>query len=199
MSYKSENVSDRACGTSASRPDRRLGGHRCRVPWFALILVLSPSGWQLGPLGHRRAAARKPNGSASYVGAGQRAEPADSFGKPPEWRHSPSPTKSFPSAAVGGAVQSAPGCTGGQLLVADGLAVQSLPEEGKGPCRQNTPPPTGSPRCVLTWRQADLLHPYDVIERWSNREPSALHLDDPEHHLEELALVTVAAEWLTRW
>jgi hypothetical protein len=52
---------------------------------------------------------------------------------------------------------------------------------------------------ILTWRQADLLSPYDAIERWRTLAPAALHLDEPEHHLEELALMTVAAQWLTRW
>jgi hypothetical protein len=41
--------------------------------------------------------------------------------------------------------------------------------------------------------------PYDVIDQWRKHEPAALHETEPEHHLEELALSTVAAEWLTRW
>jgi hypothetical protein len=52
---------------------------------------------------------------------------------------------------------------------------------------------------VLTWREADLLSPHDVIDRWRHHESAALHESEPEHHLEELALMTVAAEWLTRW
>jgi len=52
---------------------------------------------------------------------------------------------------------------------------------------------------VLTWQQADALMPYDVIDRWREHEPAALHENEPEHNLEELALMTVAAEWLTRW
>ena len=52
---------------------------------------------------------------------------------------------------------------------------------------------------VLTRRQADLLPVYDVVGRWLHREPAFLHEHEPEHHLEELALMTVAAEWLTRW
>jgi hypothetical protein len=52
---------------------------------------------------------------------------------------------------------------------------------------------------VLTRRQADLLPVYDVVGRWLHREPTFLHEHEPEHHLEELALMTVAAEWLTRW
>jgi hypothetical protein len=56
-----------------------------------------------------------------------------------------------------------------------------------------------SPERVLTRRQADLLPVYDVVGRWLHREPAFLHEHEPEHHLEELALMTVAAEWLTRW
>ena len=52
---------------------------------------------------------------------------------------------------------------------------------------------------VLTRRQADLLPMYDVVGRWLHREPAFLHEHEPEHHLEELALMTVSAEWLTRW
>jgi hypothetical protein len=52
---------------------------------------------------------------------------------------------------------------------------------------------------VLTWQQADLLSPHEALERWRNHEPAALHEHEPEHHLEELALMTVSAEWLTRW
>ncbi len=52
---------------------------------------------------------------------------------------------------------------------------------------------------VLTRRQADQLRVYEVVERWLHQEPAFLHEDGPEHHLEELALMTVAAEWLTRW
>jgi hypothetical protein len=40
---------------------------------------------------------------------------------------------------------------------------------------------------------------YDAVGRWLHREPDFLHEREPEHHLEELALMTVAAEWLTRW
>jgi hypothetical protein len=32
-----------------------------------------------------------------------------------------------------------------------------------------------------------------------HREPPFLDECEPEHHLEELTLMTVAAEWLTRW
>jgi hypothetical protein len=52
---------------------------------------------------------------------------------------------------------------------------------------------------VLTRRQADLLAVYDAVGRWLHREPAFLHEHEPEHHLEELALMTVSAEWLTRW
>jgi hypothetical protein len=52
---------------------------------------------------------------------------------------------------------------------------------------------------VLTWRQADLLSPYDAIERWRTLEPAVLHPEEPEYHLEDLALMTVSAQWLTRW
>ena len=38
-----------------------------------------------------------------------------------------------------------------------------------------------------------------MVGRWLHREPAFLHEHEPEHHLEELALMTVAAEWLTRW
>jgi hypothetical protein len=51
---------------------------------------------------------------------------------------------------------------------------------------------------VLTWQEAAHLEPYEAIDRWRNREPG-FHATDPENHLEELALMTVAAEWLTRW
>ena len=52
---------------------------------------------------------------------------------------------------------------------------------------------------MLTRRQADLLPGYDVVGRWLHWEPAFLREHEPEHHLEELALMTVAAEWLTRW
>lgn len=52
---------------------------------------------------------------------------------------------------------------------------------------------------VLTWRQADLLSPHDAIERWRHLAPAVLHPDEPEYHLEDLALMTVSAQWLTRW
>ena len=55
------------------------------------------------------------------------------------------------------------------------------------------------PEQVLTRRQADLLPVYEVVGRWLHREPAFLHEHESEHHLEELALMTVAAEWLTRW
>ena len=58
---------------------------------------------------------------------------------------------------------------------------------------------TQSTERVLTRRDADLLPVYEVVDRWLHREPAFLHEDEPEHHLEELALMTVAAEWLTRW
>jgi hypothetical protein len=51
---------------------------------------------------------------------------------------------------------------------------------------------------MLARRQADLLPVHDVVGRWLHREPAFLHEHEPEHHLEELALMT-AAEWLTRW
>jgi len=58
---------------------------------------------------------------------------------------------------------------------------------------------TNSAERVLTRRQADLLPVYDVVGRWLHREPAFLHEHEPEQHLDELALMTVAAEWLTRW
>jgi hypothetical protein len=62
-----------------------------------------------------------------------------------------------------------------------------------------TPATDASSTRVLTCMEADRLSPHDVIDRRRRHEPAALHLDEPEHHLEELALMTVAAEWLTRW
>jgi hypothetical protein len=50
---------------------------------------------------------------------------------------------------------------------------------------------------VLTRQEAAHLDPYEAIDRWRNREPG-FHETAPEYHLEELALMTVAAEWLTR-
>ena len=50
-----------------------------------------------------------------------------------------------------------------------------------------------SPERVPTRRPADLLPVYDVVGRWLHREPAFLHEHEPEHHLEELALMTVAA------
>lgn len=52
---------------------------------------------------------------------------------------------------------------------------------------------------ILTRRDADQLSVYEAVSRWLNREPSFMHDDDPEHHLEELTLMTMTAEWLTRW
>jgi hypothetical protein len=52
---------------------------------------------------------------------------------------------------------------------------------------------------TLTRRQADLLPMYEVVGRWLHREPAFLHEHQPEHHLEEPALMTVSAKWLTRW
>jgi hypothetical protein len=52
---------------------------------------------------------------------------------------------------------------------------------------------------VLTWRQADLLSPYDAILRWRTLAPAALHSDEPEQHLEDLALMNAALQRLTRW
>lgn len=52
---------------------------------------------------------------------------------------------------------------------------------------------------VLTLKQADSLKPYDAFDRWRRHEPAALHKDEPEHHLEDLALMAVSARWLTRW
>jgi hypothetical protein len=54
-------------------------------------------------------------------------------------------------------------------------------------------------RVQVTRRQADRLSVYDVVGRWLHREPAFLHEHEPEHHLEELALMTVSAEWLTCW
>ncbi|MGA2829720.1 MAG: hypothetical protein ABSF03_26825 [Streptosporangiaceae bacterium] len=71
--------------------------------------------------------------------------------------------------------------------------MSSEPQVISGTTTQN------SPDRVLTRRQADLLPVYDVVGRWLHREPAFLHEQEPEHHLEELALMTVAAEWLTRW
>jgi hypothetical protein len=51
---------------------------------------------------------------------------------------------------------------------------------------------------VLTRQEAIQLDPCEAIDRWRNRQPGS-HATDPEHYLEELALMTVAAEWLTRW
>jgi hypothetical protein len=59
------------------------------------------------------------------------------------------------------------------------------------PIAPTTPTDANGAR-VLTWLEADRLSPHDVIERWRRLEPAALHLDEPEHHLEELALMTVA-------
>jgi hypothetical protein len=59
--------------------------------------------------------------------------------------------------------------------------------------------PSNTEARVLIWRQADLLSSYDAIERWRNLEPAVLHPNEPEYHLEDLALMTVAAHWLTRW
>jgi hypothetical protein len=50
---------------------------------------------------------------------------------------------------------------------------------------------------VAAWQEAVHLDPREAIDRWRNRQPGS-HATDPEHHLEELALMTVAAEWLTR-
>jgi hypothetical protein len=52
---------------------------------------------------------------------------------------------------------------------------------------------------VLTRQDADQLPVYEVVERWLHRDPAFSREHDPEHHLEELALMTVAAEWLTLW
>jgi hypothetical protein len=60
-------------------------------------------------------------------------------------------------------------------------------------------PTQDSTERVLTRRQADVLPVYDVVGRWLHREPALLHEHEREHHLEELALMTVSAEWLTRW
>lgn len=57
-----------------------------------------------------------------------------------------------------------------------------------------TIPGNATGKRVLTWRQADLLSPYDAIERWRTLPPAALHLDEPERHPEGLALMTVAAQ-----
>jgi hypothetical protein len=62
-----------------------------------------------------------------------------------------------------------------------------------------TPATDAASTRVLTWLQADRLSPHDVIDRWCHHEPAALHADEPEHHPRELALMTVAAEWLTCW
>jgi hypothetical protein len=55
------------------------------------------------------------------------------------------------------------------------------------------------PARVITWEEADRLSPYEAIERWRRHESALLHEGEHEHHLEELALMTVSAEWLTRW
>ena len=47
---------------------------------------------------------------------------------------------------------------------------------------------------MLTRQQADLLPVYDVVGRWLRRQPAFLHKHEPDHHLEELALMTAAAE-----
>jgi len=47
---------------------------------------------------------------------------------------------------------------------------------------------------ILTRRQADLLPVYDVVGRWLHREPAFLHEHESEHHLEEMALMTISAE-----
>jgi hypothetical protein len=52
---------------------------------------------------------------------------------------------------------------------------------------------------VLTRQDADRLPVYEVVEHWLHRDPAFSREHDPEHHLEELALMTVAAEWLTLW
>ena len=52
---------------------------------------------------------------------------------------------------------------------------------------------------VLTWRDTDRLSVFEAVDRWLNRELSFMHERDPEHHLEELALMTMGYEWLTRW
>jgi hypothetical protein len=44
-----------------------------------------------------------------------------------------------------------------------------------------------------------LKHCSEAIDRWRRLESAKLHLDEPEHRLEELALMTVAAKWLTLW
>jgi hypothetical protein len=41
-----------------------------------------------------------------------------------------------------------------------------------------------------------LAPPGGDARSWLRREPAFLHEHEPEHHLEELALMTVAAEWL---
>jgi hypothetical protein len=61
-----------------------------------------------------------------------------------------------------------------------------------------TPSNTDEAR-VLTWQQADLMNPYDVVERWRTLPPATLYRDEPEYHLEKLALMAVAARWLTCW
>ncbi len=71
--------------------------------------------------------------------------------------------------------------------------MSSEPQVTSGTATQN------SAERILTRRQADLLPVYEVVGRWLHREPAFLHEHEPEHHLEELALMTVAAEWLTRW
>jgi hypothetical protein len=55
------------------------------------------------------------------------------------------------------------------------------------------------PERVLTWQKADLLSPYEAIDRWFHHDPPVLEEHGPEHCLEHLALMAVSAEWLTRW
>lgn len=57
----------------------------------------------------------------------------------------------------------------------------------------------GSAERVLTRREADRLPVYEIVDRWLHRESAFLQEHEAEHHLEERALMTVAAEWLTRW
>ena len=47
-----------------------------------------------------------------------------------------------------------------------------------------------STKRVPTRRQADLLPVYDAVGRWLHREPDFLQEREPEHHREELALMT---------
>lgn len=52
---------------------------------------------------------------------------------------------------------------------------------------------------VLTRQQVNSLMSCDVFDWWRKHKSAALHENEPEHQLEELAHSMVAAEWLARW